>query len=74
MAQVPHGPTGGAPGSPQPPPQAPVQDGLPPRERASLELDETGMATVDGKYHLGASIKVRLDRLDELGRPDVKPA
>ncbi len=48
--------------------------GLPPRERASLELDETGMATVDGKYHLGASIKVRLDRLDELGRPDVKPA
>lgn len=48
--------------------------GLGPRERASLELDETGMATADGRFKLGAAIKVRLDRLDELGRPDVKPA
>lgn len=51
MAQVPHGPTGGAPGSPQPPPQAPVQDGLPPRERvlamAAIGLAMT-MAVLDG--------------------------
>lgn len=48
--------------------------GLPPREKASLELDETELRTTDGAFTLGGSIKVRLDRLDELGRPDLKPA
>jgi hypothetical protein len=32
------------------------------------------MSTVDGQFTLGAATKVRLDRLDELGRPDLKPA
>jgi ribonuclease R len=48
--------------------------GLPPKQKATLELDETELSTVDGQFRLGGSIKVRLDRLDELGRPDVKPA
>ncbi len=48
--------------------------GLPPRQKASLELDSTELSTVDGQFKLGGSIKVRLDRLDELGRPDLKPA
>lgn len=48
--------------------------GVPPKQKAALELDERELATVDGQYSLGASIKVRLDRLDELGRPDLKPA
>ncbi|WP_370324533.1 RNB domain-containing ribonuclease [Euzebya sp.] len=48
--------------------------GVSPKERVSLELDERELATVDGQYAIGGSIKVRLDRLDELGRPDLKPA
>ncbi len=48
--------------------------GLPPRQKATLELDTTEMATADGQFTLGGSIKVRLDRLDPLGRPDLKPA
>ncbi|MEE7491809.1 MFS transporter [Methylobacterium oryzae] len=51
MAQVPHGPTGGAPDIPRGAPQAPVQDGLPPRERvlamAAIGLAMT-MAVLDG--------------------------
>lgn len=48
--------------------------GMGSRQKTVLELDETDMATVDGQYKLGAAIKVRLDRLDELGRPELKPA
>ncbi|CAN5250436.1 hypothetical protein BH23ACT9_BH23ACT9_38040 [soil metagenome] len=48
--------------------------GVPPKQKAALELDEHELATVDGQFTLGASIKVRLDRLDELGRPEVRPA
>ncbi|MGI9018221.1 MAG: RNB domain-containing ribonuclease [Euzebya sp.] len=48
--------------------------GLPPKQKAALELDPTELSTVDGQFTLGGSIKVRLDRLDELGRPDLKPA
>jgi ribonuclease R len=47
---------------------------LPPKQRASLELDPSELATTDGRFTLGGSISVRLDRLDELGRPDLKPA
>lgn len=48
--------------------------GVPPKQKAVLQLDDTGMSTVDGQFTVGGAIKVRLDRLDELGRPDLKPA
>lgn len=48
--------------------------GQPPRSKASLEIDDNELMTTDGQFTLGQSIKVRLDRLDELGRPDLKPA
>lgn len=48
--------------------------GVSPKERPSLELDDTQMATADGRYHLGQAVKVRLDRIDESGRPEFKPA
>lgn len=48
--------------------------GVPPKQKAALELDERELATTDGQFTLGSSIKVRLDRLDELGRPELRPA
>ena len=46
--------------------------GIPGKEKPKLELDESGMATTDGRYVLGETLKVRLDRLDETGRPELK--
>ncbi|WP_336250550.1 RNB domain-containing ribonuclease [Stomatohabitans albus] len=48
--------------------------GLPPREKVSLELVERGMATTDGKWHVGQVVDVRMDRLDPRGRPEVRPS
>jgi ribonuclease R len=45
-----------------------------PRDRAKLELNEHELETRDGKFRVGQRIKVRLDRIDELGRPDFMPA
>ncbi len=47
--------------------------GKPGKEKPKLDLDESGMATTDGRYVLGETLKVRLDRIDETGRPEVKP-
>lgn len=48
--------------------------GLPPRQRAALEVRADGLTTLDAAFTLGEEIQVRLDRLDELGRPELKPA
>jgi ribonuclease R len=48
--------------------------GLPAKQRAALELDEHQLSTADGRFSLGQHLDVRLDRLDELGRPDLRPA
>ncbi len=48
--------------------------GIPGRDRPSLKLDEHQLATADGQYRLGMRLKVRLDRIDELGRPEFAPA
>ena len=48
--------------------------GVSQRERPSLKLDEHQLATADGTYRLGMRLKVRLDRIDDLGRPEFVPA
>lgn len=48
--------------------------GLPPREKVSLELEEHGLATTDGKWRIGQIVDVRMDRLDPRGRPEVRPS
>lgn len=48
--------------------------GLPPREKVSLELEDHGLATTDGKWRVGQIVDVRMDRLDPRGRPEVRPS
>lgn len=43
--------------------------GLPPRERASLSVDEHGLTTTSGPWRLGSRVKVRYVTLDDTGRP-----
>lgn len=43
-------------------------------QRPSLKLDEHQLATADGQYRLGMRLKVRLDRIDDAGRPEFAPA
>lgn len=43
--------------------------GLPPRERANLAIDEHGVTTTSGPWHLGSRVKVRFVTLDDTGRP-----
>lgn len=43
--------------------------GLPPRERASLAVDEHGLTTTSGPWRLGSRVKVRYVTLDDTGRP-----
>ena len=43
--------------------------GLPPRERASLTVDEHGLTTTSGPWRLGGHVKVRYVTLDDTGRP-----
>ena len=42
---------------------------LPPRDRASLTVDEHGLTTTSGPWRLGSRIKVRFVTLDDTGRP-----
>ena len=38
-----------------------------------LKRSQAGVyATADGRFTLGAGVNVRLDRLDEVGRPELK--
>jgi ribonuclease R len=48
--------------------------GRPPKEKASLTLDEHGLGTADGRFRLGTRLKVRLHRVDPVGRPELVPA
>ncbi len=48
--------------------------GAPPRDKVKLNLDQHELATADGRYRVGQRIKVRLDRIDDLGRPELQPA
>jgi ribonuclease R len=43
--------------------------GLPPRERASLAVDDDGLTTTSGPWKLGSRVKVRFVTLDDTGRP-----
>lgn len=43
--------------------------GLPPRERASLTIDDHGLTTTSGPWQLGSRVKVRFVTLDDTGRP-----
>jgi ribonuclease R len=47
--------------------------GVPPKERPSLKLDPNELATADGTYRVGQRIRVTLDRVDDLGRPELTP-
>jgi ribonuclease R len=43
--------------------------GKPPRERASLTVDDYGLTTTSGPWRLGSRVKVRHVTLDDTGRP-----
>ena len=48
--------------------------GVPFKDRPSLVMDQHDLGTADGRYRPGTRMKVRLSRIDETGRPDLKPA
>ncbi len=44
--------------------------GVGPRDKARLDLDEHELEVLGGKFRVGQRIKVRLDRVDDTGRPE----
>lgn len=48
--------------------------GVPPKDKVTLELEDHGLTTKDGKWRVGQILDVRMDRLDPRGRPEVRPS